>query len=854
MCIRDSSYTDSNFVSSTLAASDITLVKTGTASGTVSVVAGAGTTRTVTIDSLAGNGTLGISIASGTATDKMGAIAPTAGPSATFIVDNSPPTISISAPSVVATKTGPVTYTITYADASFNASTLSASDITLNNPTGTASGTVAVTGTGTTRTVTISAITGDGTLGISIGAGTASDLLGATSLAAGASATFLVDNTSPTIAIGAPSLTETKTGPISYTVTYADANTVTSTLANANVTLLKTGTATGTVAVDAGTGAARTVTISAITGNGTLGISIAAGTAGDAAGNKAPAAGPSATFIVDNTAPAISISAPSVASSPAGPVTYTVTYTDSNFVSSALLTADKVTLNKTGTATGTVSVDAGTGATRTVTISSITGGGTLGISIVSGTAVDIMGALAPAAGASTTFLVDSSPPTISISAPSVVATKTGPVTYTVTYADTSFNTSTLSASDITLNKTGTANGTVAVTGTGTTRTVTISAITGDGTLGISIAAGTASDLLGSTAPTAGPSTTFLVDNTVPTISIGDPSLTKTKTGPISYTVTYADTNFISSTLANANVTLLKTGTATGTVAVDAGVGATRTVTISAITGNGTLGISITAGTAGDTTGNKASAAGPSATFIVDNTAPAISISAPSVAATRAGPVTYTVTYADTNLVSSSLAIGNITLNKTGTATGTVSVDAGTGATRTVTISAITGDGSLGISIDSGSAVDIVGALAPALGPSKTFLVDSTPQTINISAPSATNATKGPISYTVTYGDANFNASTLSVNDITLNKTGTANGTVAVNGTGTTRTVTISDITGDGTLGISIAAGTASDLLGSIAPAAGPSEPFLVDNIIPTISISAPSLAVTKAGPISYTVT
>jgi hypothetical protein len=43
------------------------------------------------------------------------------------------------------------------------------------------------------------------------------------------------------------------------------------------------------------------VTVSGITGDGRLGISIASGTATDAAGNPAPAAGPSSTFVVDNT-------------------------------------------------------------------------------------------------------------------------------------------------------------------------------------------------------------------------------------------------------------------------------------------------------------------------------------------------------------------------------------------------------------------------------------------------------------------------------------------------------------------------------------------------------------------------
>src|SRR5204863_1799195 len=96
--------------------------------------------------------------------------------------------------------------------------------------------------------------------------------------------------------ISAPSASSTSAGPVTYTITYAGADTVT--LAPGDVTLNATGTATGTVSVS-GTGtAARTVTISSITGEGTLGISLAANTASDLAGNQAAAAGPSATFAV----------------------------------------------------------------------------------------------------------------------------------------------------------------------------------------------------------------------------------------------------------------------------------------------------------------------------------------------------------------------------------------------------------------------------------------------------------------------------------------------------------------------------------------------------------------------------
>ena len=257
--------------------------------------------------------------------------------------------------------------------------------------------------------------------------------------------------------------------------------------------------------------------------------------------------------------------------------------------------------------------------------------------------------------------------TISIGSPSASFTTSGPITYTITYGDADFNCATLAAGNVTLNKTGTANGTVAVTGTGITRTVWISGITGDGTLGISIAAGTASDLAGNTAPAAGPSATFTVDNTPPTISIGPPSASFTTSGPITYTITYGDADFNCATLAAGNVTLNKTGTANGTVAVTS-TGITRTVWISGITGDGTLGISIAAGTASDLAGNTAPAAGPSATFTVDNTPPSVNSVTVSPSIAAAGDSLHVVVNAADFSGVSSITAGGVTLTNTGATT------------------------------------------------------------------------------------------------------------------------------------------------------------------------------------------
>ncbi len=116
----------------------------------------------------------------------------------------------------------------------------------------------------------------------------------------------LISGSSPavTVAIGNPSPQVTKNGSVNFVVSYGNADAIT--LNTSDVTLNKTGSATGTVSVSGSGTSSRTVTVSNVAGNGTLGISLAANTASNT-DNNAPATGPSATATVDNTAPVITI-------------------------------------------------------------------------------------------------------------------------------------------------------------------------------------------------------------------------------------------------------------------------------------------------------------------------------------------------------------------------------------------------------------------------------------------------------------------------------------------------------------------------------------------------------------------
>ncbi|OWK35245.1 beta strand repeat-containing protein [Fimbriiglobus ruber] len=169
---------------------------------------------------------------------------------------------------------------------------------------------------------------------------------------------YTIDRTGPTVTIGPPSAPVVDGGPLTFAITYADPDFATSTLTAANVTLNATGTATGTVSVT-GSGTAWSVTISGIIGDGTLGISLAAGTATDTAGNAALAAGPSGTAVVDNTPPTVSgITTLDPGESP-GTDSFTVTFdepvtgltaADFSLAGSLASTSSVAAVNPTGTA------------------------------------------------------------------------------------------------------------------------------------------------------------------------------------------------------------------------------------------------------------------------------------------------------------------------------------------------------------------------------------------------------------------------------------------------------------------------------------------------------------------------
>ena len=326
-------------------------------------------------------------------------------------------------------------------------------------------------------------------------------------VAGAGSADAIVDNQGTTASITIPTgvsfinrvqTTPTNLASVQWTVTFTNA--VTNVTAG-NFTLVNTGLGgspgiTSVIPVGGSLATSWTVTASTGTGTGTLGLNMANGTGVSAAIVNLPFTGQ--VYTVDLVPPGTSITAQPP------PITNSA--------------SARFSFNGSDTGVGVAGFQCRLdGAAFTNCTSPVIFSGLPDASHTFDVRATDAAGNTDASPASVTWVVDTTPPFISIGAPSTSLTRTGIVTYLVSYADLHFNSSTLTAGNVTLNKTGTANGTVLVSGSGTNRTVTITNTTGNGTLGISIAAGTASDTANNFAPAAGPSATFTVDNTAPTI-------------------------------------------------------------------------------------------------------------------------------------------------------------------------------------------------------------------------------------------------------------------------------------------------------------------------------------------------
>ncbi|MBI5094586.1 MAG: hypothetical protein HZB26_19400, partial [Candidatus Hydrogenedentes bacterium] len=765
---------------------------------TVSGFAGSGASYSFNLTP-SGQGTVTADIAAGVCVDVAGN-SNTAATQLSRTYDSVAPTVSMSSAAGATTNSNPIPVTVTFSE---GVTGFTSGDITAGNAT--VSG---FAGSGSSYSFNLTP-SGQGAVTADIAGGVCVDAAGNGNTAA-TQLSRTYDSVPPTVAMSSPASSPTNTSPIPVTVTFSESVT--------GFTSGDISAGNATVSGFAGSGSSYSFSLTP-TGQGAVTADVAGGVCTDTAGNGNGAA-PQFSRTYDSVAPAVSMS--SVTSSPTNttPIPVTVTFGESvtGFTSGDITASN-----------ASVSGFSGSGSSFSFNLTP-SGQGTVTADIAGGVCVDAAGN-GNAAATQFTRTYDSAGPTVTLASGSSGSVNSA-VTVTVTLSESSAN---LVSGDITPT-----NATVSgFSGGGVLYSFTLTPVS-QGAFSAVIGVGVCTDTVGNPNSLSN-SLGFTYDSVAPTISVGAPSATITATGPVSYTVAYGGADTV--TLGTGDVTLNATGTAAATISVS-GTGATsRTVTLSSITGDGTLGISIGAGTASDTAGNAAPSAGPSATFTVSSLSIAVNLSGPSASVTRSGPVDYTVTY--DNAVSVTLNAGAVTLMTTGTAAATVSVTGSGTVTRTVTLSSVTGDGTLGITIAAGTATDALSNSAPAAGPSSTVTVDNTAPAVAFSsgAPSVTNASPIPVTVTFSESVTGFTSSDISVSNATLS---------GFAGSGASYSFSLTP-SGQGVVTANIAGGVCADAAGNNNTAASQFS-RTYDSVSPTVSMSSATSSTTNSNPIPVTVT
>jgi hypothetical protein len=672
--------------------SDFDLTHTGTAAGSISGISGSGTTYTVTVNSLAGDGTLRLDLnGSGTGIQNGSSIAIASGYTSgqTYTLDHTAPV----APSTPDLHAGSDSGSSSSDDlTNDNTPTLigtaeSGSTVTLYDTNGT---TVLGTTTATGGNWSITAST------LAVGSHTltakATDAAGNVS-SASAGLSVEIDTTAPT-GLGLSALT--------IAVAAAGSGANVATLLATDSHAITYSLATGSSGNDADNGA---FTIS----GSTLQVGGAALSAGsysiflaatDAAGNVT-----SQAFTVNAVnAPSVSsivrVGSAAVAGS-ASSVDYTVTFSES-------VTGVDVSdfdLTKGSTAAGSISGISGSGTTYTVTVNSLAGDGTLRLDLNgSSTGIQNGSSVAIAGGyiSGQTYTLDHTAPVVtSINRVSGASINGATASYTVTFGESVTG---VDAADFLLTAGGTAAGTItSVTGSGTTYTVNVGSITGDGTLQLdlkSTGTGIADAAINAAAGyTSGQS--YTVDHTAPLVnSIARVGNANTNAASVSYTVTFAES------VTGVDVSdfiLTGTGGASGTIASIVGSGTTYTVTVNSAAGEGTLRLDLNGSGTGiaDAAGNGIAAGFTGGDAVtLDHTAPTLAIASSS--ATLAVGETANITFTFSEDPGGSFVLGDISASG-----GTMSSLAGSGNVRTAVFTATT-QGTGSVSVAASAYTDLAG--------------------------------------------------------------------------------------------------------------------------------------------------
>jgi len=590
----------------------------------------------------------------------------------------------------------------------------------------------AVSGSGTTYALSLTGVDGDGRIVFII----PDDVVdGGNAASTSLDNVVDYDATAPGVALSGPSPSTTVSGPVSFTVAYEDATDVT--LDTGDVTLNGTATAQASVT---GTGTLlRVVTLSEIVGSGSLGISIAAGTATDDAGNPAPAAGPSATFEMDPP-PSVTVNQ---AGGQADPTNELAIFFDVVF-SEAVTGFDEADVSMGGTATGVSFEVDGSADMYAIEVTAVTGDGTLEPAVVAGAATDSAGSPSLASTSTDNVVTyDTAPPTLGMASTAPNPTNNSPIPVVVTFSEAVVG---FEASDIVP-----ANGTVTnLTGAGADYAFDLVPL-GQGAVSAAIAGDVATDAAGNPNTPAAP-LSRIYDTVRPTTAMTSSAFDPTNQSPIPVTVTFSESvdDFEEGDVAATN----------GTVSNFSGSGTDYSFELTP-TAQGTVTAEIVADVAHDAAGNGNEPA--SFSRVYDSEGPGVTMASTAPEPTNTSPIPVTVTFTE--------PVGDFEGADVTVTNGTVNNFSGSGTEYDFDL-VPAGQGGVTVEVAAGVAHDAAGNDNAAATP-LTRTYDSDRPTVSMTS-GATNPTNAsPIAVSVTFSE--------SVDDFEEGDVAATNGAVSVFG-------------------------------------------------------------------------
>ena len=402
-----------------------------------------------------------------------------------------------------------------------------------------------------------------------------------------------------------------------------------------------------------------------------------------------------------------------------------------------------------------------------------------------------------------------------------------------------------------------------VTGSGSTRTVTVNRRTATGRIALRMANSTG--ISGNGFPVSNlPFTSASSYSIAPLVT----SITRVGPNPptgstVSFLVTFSESVVGTGPASNFDLT----GASLGSAAITGitGSGATRTVTVDLGTSLGSLGLSVANSTGIADADNNTVVGLPFSTGETFMIPPyVVSVARVGSSPTIASTVSWTVTFSS-EMTGGSAA--NFELTGTGASGATITGVTGSGTTRTVTANVGQATGTLGLSVvNSTGLADGTGNALGRLPFTQGEGYSIAPRVVSITRVGPNPPAGSTVSYLVTFSESVTGG---AASNFAL--TGTSLGTAAITGitgSGTTRTVAVNMGSAAGSLGLSMVSSTGvadsdthpvgglpytagevfslSPLVTSIARAAGSTNPTSSEKLVWTITFSDPVIGLSTA--------